>query len=132
HLLPERLVGHLGARHADDAKLRRQQVTDRERVERGGERALRPGGRGAEDRQRARLRRAPAAQSLLEWVGRLDSLRDAHSLFTAWPPNWWRSAALILAANDSSSREAKRAKRAALITGAGTLSLIASKTVQRP
>ncbi len=50
----------------------------------------------------------------------------------AWPPNWLRRAAFTLAANDSSCREAKRAKRAAVMTGAGTLSLIASNTVQRP
>ena len=132
HLLPELLVAHLGARNADDAELRRQQVAERERVERREELALRQVAGGAEDRQRARLRRAPSAQPLLERVRRLDFLRDAHSLFTAWPPNWLRSAALIFAANDSSSRDAKRAKSAALITGAGTLSLIASKTVQRP
>ena len=58
-------------------------------------------------------------------IGLLDVL-------TAWPPNWLRSAALTLAANDSSWREAKRANSAAVITGAGTSSLIASSIVQRP
>ena len=51
---------------------------------------------------------------------------------TAWPPNWLRSAAFTLAANDSSCREAKRAKSAAVITGTGTSSAIASAIVQRP
>ena len=51
---------------------------------------------------------------------------------TAWPPNWLRSAAATLAAKLISCREAKRAKSAALITGAGTFSLIASLIVQRP
>jgi hypothetical protein len=51
---------------------------------------------------------------------------------TAWPPNCFRKAALILAPKDSSWREAKRAKSDEAMTGAGTLSLIASKIVQRP
>ena len=51
---------------------------------------------------------------------------------TAWPPNWLRSAAFTLAANDSSCREAKRAKSESVIAGAGTLSSIAFTTVQRP
>ena len=51
---------------------------------------------------------------------------------TAWPPNSLRSAAFTFAANDSSCREAKRANSAAVITGTGTFSAIASATVQRP
>ena len=51
---------------------------------------------------------------------------------TAWPPNWLRSAAFTFAANDSSCRDAKRAKSAAVITGTGTSSAIASAIVQRP
>ena len=47
-------------------------------------------------------------------------------------PNWFRSAAFTLAANDSSWRDAKRANSAALITGTGTFSAIASAIVQRP
>ena len=39
---------------------------------------------------------------------------------TACPPNWLRSAAFTFAANDSSCREAKRAKSAIVIAGAGT------------
>ena len=62
----------------------------------------------------------------------LDCDRFGHSLFTAWPPNSLRSAAVTFAANDSSWREAKRAKSAAVITGTGTSSAIASATVQRP
>ena len=51
---------------------------------------------------------------------------------TACPPNSLRSAAVIFAANDSSWRDAKRAKSAAVITGTGTSSAIASWIVQRP
>src|SRR5439155_17697968 len=50
----------------------------------------------------------------------------------AWPPNCSRSAAATLAENLISSREAKRAKSDAAITGAGTFSSIASRIVQRP
>ena len=42
------------------------------------------------------------------------------TVLTACPPNWLRSAAFTLAANDSSCREAKRAKSASVIAGAGT------------
>ena len=52
--------------------------------------------------------------------------------FTACPPNWFRSAAATFAEKLISCREAKRAKSAALITGTGTFSLIASLIVQRP
>src|SRR5581483_8415592 len=52
--------------------------------------------------------------------------------FTACPPNWFRSAAFTLAANDSSWRDAKRAKRDIVMIGAGTSSSIAESTVQRP
>ena len=86
---------------------------------------------GAEDDEHARLGRAPRAEAFEERV--LGDLRLGHFFFfTACPPNSARSAALIFAANDSSWRDAKRAKSASVITGAGTLSLIASKTVQRP
>ena len=51
---------------------------------------------------------------------------------TAWPPNSLRRAAFTFAANDSSCRDANRAKSAAVITGTGTSSAIASAIVQRP
>src|SRR5204862_7018375 len=111
----------------------RQQAPQRERVERGEELALGQVARSAEDDERAGIRRAAKAEPFEERV--LLLLRDRHQLpagLTAWPPNWLRSAAATFAENDSSCREAKRAYRAALIAGAGTLSLIASKTVQRP
>ena len=57
---------------------------------------------------------------------------SSSAALTAWPPNCWRSAAFTFAANDSSWREAKRAKSAIVIAGAGTLSSIALNTVQRP
>ena len=58
--------------------------------------------------------------------------RHQSAAFTAWPPNSLRSAALTFAAKLSSSRDAKRAKSEAEMTGAGTFSAIASKIVQRP
>ena len=69
-------------------------------------------------------------QPLAERV--LGSLYFSSTALTACPPNWLRSAAFTFAANDSSCREAKRAKSASVIAGAGTLSSIALNTVQRP
>ena len=71
--------------------------------------------RGAEDDERCTARAAAAAAgpraagSSAVAVSRGGSSAD----LTAWPPNWLRSAAFTLAANDSSCREAKRAKSAA-------------------
>ena len=56
----------------------------------------------------------------------------ASTAWTAWPPNWFRSAACTLAEKSISRREAKRAKSAELIAGTGTFALIASLIVQRP
>ena len=116
------------ARNADDGELLGQQSAESERVDRGDELALREVAGRAEDDEHARIRRAPQLQPLEQRV--LERL--GHSLFTAWPPNSLRSAAVIFAAYDSSCREAKRAKSAAVITGTGTSSAIASWIVQRP
>ena len=83
----------------------------------------------------ARLGPAAQLQPLEQRVLLLGATLTTASLSaacTAWPPNWLRSAALTLAANDSSCRDAKRAKSAAVITGTGTSSAIASAIVQRP
>ena len=69
---------------------------------------------------------------LLDAPSRRVLRRLASRRATAWPPNWLRSAAFTFAANDSSCREAKRANSAAVITGTGTSSAIASAIVQRP
>ncbi len=131
HRLAEPVVRPLGAGDADDGEPLRQQAPERERVQRGHQLALGQVARGAEDDERARLRPAPQRQPLEQRVPLLDE--RAHSAaFTAWPPNWLRSAALTLAANDSSWREANRAKSAAVITGTGTSSAIASAIVHRP
>ena len=52
--------------------------------------------------------------------------------FTAWPPNWARSAALSLAANAFWPRLEKRSYSDVVSTGAGIRLSIASSTVQRP
>src|SRR5438034_10329838 len=90
--------------------------------------------------QRARTTRNPkvagshrrSPQRRIDGADRRRGRSHSPALLTAWPPNWFRSAALTLAANDSSWREAKRAKRDSVITGAGTSSSIAAWTVQRP
>src|SRR6185312_8684557 len=55
-----------------------------------------------------------------------------HSFLIACPPNSLRIEASSLSVNDSVSRERRRAISDRVITGAGTLSWIASSTVQRP
>ncbi len=62
----------------------------------------------------------------------LAGLRAGRLGVTAWPPNWLRSAATTFIAGESSCREAKRAKSAAVITGIGTAWSIAACTVHRP
>src|SRR5690606_20760420 len=54
------------------------------------------------------------------------------SNLTACPPNCLRSAATAFNAGESSSRDAKRAYSAAVMTLSGTPSRIASSTVHRP
>ena len=56
----------------------------------------------------------------------------AQLLWTAWPPNWLRSAATAFIAGESSCRDSKRANSEAAMTCIGTASRIASSTVQRP
>src|SRR5690606_17389539 len=58
--------------------------------------------------------------------------RRRYSFFIAWPPNSLRIADSRRSANDSPSRERRRAISDWVITGAGTSRSIASATVQRP
>ena len=133
HRLAEAVVGARRPRRSDDREPLGQQVPEGERVERRHQLAHGQVAGGAEDDDRARLGAPPERQALGERVRGADGGEAAHSAdLTAWPPNWLRSAALTFAANDSSCREAKRAKRAAVITGTGTSSAIASAIVQRP
>src|SRR5262249_27311640 len=102
-----------------------------QRVERRHQLSLGQVAGGAEDDENARLGAPSERKPLDERVALLD--RGRHSAaFTACPPNWLRSAAVTFAANESSWREAKRAKSAALMTGTGTSSAMASAIVQRP
>ena len=119
-----------GARRADDREALGQQAPARERVERREDLALGEVARGAEDDHRARLGGPPGAEAGEQRV--LGELGLDHRVFTACPPNSARRAALTLAANDSSCRDAKRMKSAIVMAGAGTSSLIAASTVQRP
>src|SRR5207248_9344653 len=88
----------------------------------------------------ARLRAAPDLQALEQRVlldddharGSASCAFACSTARTACPPNWLRSAAFTFAANDSSWRDANRANSAAVITGTGTFSAIASAIVQRP
>src|SRR6266446_3020274 len=140
HPLAKLVVGLLGARDPDDRKMLGQQAAVRERVERRKELALRQVAGCAEDDQDAVVRCSPELEPFEQRI----ILRERHgyrgsglgfarsAALTAWPPNSFRRAAATLAENLTSSRDAKRAKSDAAITGAGTLSLIASLTVQRP
>ncbi len=131
HRLAEAVVRPIRPRDADDGELLGKKPAEGERVERRHQLALGQVARGAEDHERARRRPPPQRQPFEQRIELFD--RGAHSAdFTACPPNWLRSAALTLAANDSSCREANRANRAAEITGTGTSSAIASAIVQRP
>ena len=78
HPLAELLDRHLGARDADDAEVLGEQVAERERVERRHDLSLREVPGGAEDRQRARLRRPPHAEPLEQRV--LGDLRHSAAL----------------------------------------------------
>src|SRR5262249_29281751 len=61
-----------------------------------------------------------------------DMSRIAHLGRTAWPPNWLRRGARTFAANESGRREWNRSNSDSAMTGAGTLSSIASSSVHRP
>ena len=52
--------------------------------------------------------------------------------FTAWPPNWLRSAAFTFAANAFCPRDEKRSNSEVVITGVAMRLSIESSTVQRP
>ena len=132
HVGAEALVVAFAPRDADDGEPRREQPPQHQRVERRHQLLVREVARRAEDDERARIRRAPERQPLLQRVLLFRHGRHQSAVFTAWPPNSLRSAAMIFAEKFCSSREAKRANSAAAITGVGTSSAIASWTVQRP
>ena len=108
HLVAELVVRPLRAGGADDRELLGEELAARERVQRREDLAVREVAGGAEDDEHARLGRPPRAEPLEQRI-RLNLRLGHFSLLTACPPNCWRRAASILAANDSSWREAKRA-----------------------
>ena len=133
-------VGRTSARGADDLERDREETLQCEVVQRGHE--LLPGevaGR-AEDDHGARIGCSRQAESLSQRV--LHTVPDGafHYVFfcssvpdrtspsceseadrsTAWPPNWFRSAAATFIAYESSWREVKRAKSECASTVAGT------------
>src|SRR4029453_971164 len=130
----ELVVGLPGAGDAHDAELLRQQPPQRERVERREELAPGEVPGGAEDDQRARLRRAlqpqPFEQRVLDrW---LRGLGHCSGLFSRWPPKALRIAERTRLPQSASPREAKRSNSDAARTGAGTPVSTADCTVQRP
>ena len=132
HPLAEPVVALLGARRTDDPEVLGKQLTDRERVHRGHQLLRRQVARRPEDDEDAAVRATAKTEPVGERVVVLLRHHSAFAASTAWPPNWLRSAAFTLAANDSSWRDANRANNAAVITGTGTSSAIASAIVQRP
>src|SRR6185369_11835425 len=134
HLIAKRVVVLAGvAPHAQHLEVfvdevlvhqlvdRRQQLPPTEITER------------AEDDHRARIGAiALCPRCVRHRARRNDGSCRAHVVFTAWPPNSLRSAAMTLAPNESVWRERKRACSESVITGAGTSRSIASCTVQRP
>ncbi len=132
HPLTEVVVALLGARGADDPELLRKEAPVRERVQRRHQLLRGQITRRAEDDQQARIGPPPQPQALEERVLLFGDRGHCDSGSTAWPPNWLRRAAFTFAANDSSCRDAKRANSAAVITGTGTSSAIASWIVHRP
>src|SRR5206468_3023282 len=137
HLRAKHVVVAFGARDADHGKARRQQPPHHQRIQRRHQLLVREVAGGAEDHEHTRIRRPPKRQAFLEWILRQRDRRSSApsalaSALIACPPNWLRRAAATFAAKLISSRDAKRAKRAAEMTGAGTFSAIASWIVQRP
>src|SRR5262249_10800776 len=63
---------------------------------------------------------------------RVRGLRCRHECFSSWPPNSRRMADMTRLAKSASPREAKRSPMALARMGAGTLSSIAARRVQRP
>ena len=105
HALAELVVRPVPARNPDDRELLGQQASAGERVQGREDLPARQVAGSAEDGKRARRRSAPRSQALEQRVfGDL-----GHSVLMACPPNCSLSAALIFAANDSSTRDAKRA-----------------------
>src|SRR5262249_34293834 len=130
HPLAELVVGLLAARRADDGEAVGEQPAVCERVQRRHPLSLGQIAGGAKDDHDARLRPPLDLQAREQRVG-LDRDPPGASRTTRCPPNSLRRAAFTFAANDSSWRDAKRAKSAAVITGTGTSSAIASAIVHR-
>ena len=123
HRLTELLGGLLGAPGADDAEAGRQLAVGGQCVERRNQLALGEITGGAEDHHHARQRDAALAKPLAERVGASRGLdgdlgldvRVGHgcvdaggawsSLFTAWPPNSLRRAAITLLPKPSGWRD---------------------------
>ena len=107
------------ARRRRSPKLLGQQAADRERVERGHQlRRVRSPDAPKMTRMHGSGRRrscSPSSSGFCACCHRSRILVAAFALdaWTAWPPNWLRSAAFTFAANDSSCRDAKRANSAA-------------------
>src|SRR5271165_4558436 len=122
--------------------------------ERGGRdwQSLETGGKGVlgshlsgwmtgRDRHRQPPLRGPATLAGLPWAFAPPAFPTGPSsvawsspgaLFTAWPPNWLRSAASTRSAKSPLPRERSRAYSEAVITGVGTSCAVASAIVQRP
>ena len=95
--LAELVVGHLARASPDQVEALGQRALVREVVERRQQLALRQVARRPEDHERGRVDRVPLEP--LDAAGSPRCVASApSSLFTAWPPNWLRSAALTLAA----------------------------------
>src|SRR5581483_5184852 len=129
HLRAELVVRQLRAGDADERESLGEHVPGRQLVDGREELAVGQVPRRAEDDERAGVRGPWQPQPLEQ---RVSVAHLSSTDLTACPPNWLRRAAFTFAANDSSCREAKRAKSASVIAGAGTLSSIAFSTVQRP
>ena len=132
-LRPERAVVHLLACDGDDGEIVGQQAIQHQVIERRDQLPVEeiP---GAEDHERARLRPAELRHGLGSAFRSGDRRRGVgrHVVFTACPPNSFRSAAMTLAPNESGWRDRNRARSDRVMTGAGTSRSMASCTVQRP
>ncbi len=85
HVAPEGVVVTVGTRDAGDREASRQQPAQHQRVQRGHQLLVREITGGAEDDERARIRRAAKQQSLLERVRLLRMLsRCGHAASSIW------------------------------------------------